>query len=421
MIILGILVLCSERFFSITDVSNIDYHPFKVVLSLSISLILIMVTIAVIRIRITATRSNNRHEESTKYDPSQNPSQGNGSVHSLSLIHTKQIEQLIDHQKQKENVDVIYEMPCSQNRTSMTTSENYPMFSLESKMIDDPLKDERINDSKEHIVSIKEGKDIVESSEEKSAYTATNTNQVSLRDITSRLHMEIKSLKPFSQIRISPPTKEDPVITIPIDCSFSSKCIGILYLLRNHTVTKRIINQYGLLEITVSIKETNQELLLLAYGQHNLRPNHRDIHGIFGKNLLAEDYEKIINSSVIITLINEGKKILNTPFSKTEEEERDFSNAIRALNNWIKKVSNTAFVRYTGKAVSSFWKSEFRLYMFIKMIYPDSIFQYHSDCVYGVPKRNADRPAGGNYAAAGGNVNRRKREFLVRRQAVDLN
>ena len=41
--------------------------------------------------------------------------------------------------------------------------------------------------------------------------------------------------------------------------------------------------------------------------------------------------------------------------------------------------------------------------------------------VYSVPKRNADRPAGGNYAAAGGNVNRRKREFLVRRQAVDLN
>lgn len=39
--------------------------------------------------------------------------------------------------------------------------------------------------------------------------------------------------------------------------------------------------------------------------------------------------------------------------------------------------------------------------------------------VYGVPKRNADRPAWGNYAAAGGNINRRKREFWMRRQAVD--
>ena len=40
-------------------------------------------------------------------------------------------------------------------------------------------------------------------------------------------------------------------------------------------------------------------------------------------------------------------------------------------------------------------------------------------CVYGVPKRNADRPAWGNYAAAGGNIYRRKREFRMRRQAVD--
>lgn len=40
-------------------------------------------------------------------------------------------------------------------------------------------------------------------------------------------------------------------------------------------------------------------------------------------------------------------------------------------------------------------------------------------CVYGAPKRNADRPAWGNYAATGGNINRRKREFRMRRQAVD--
>lgn len=35
--------------------------------------------------------------------------------------------------------------------------------------------------------------------------------------------------------------------------------------------------------------------------------------------------------------------------------------------------------------------------------------------VYGVPKRNADRPARGNYAAAGGNINRQKWEFMMRR------
>ena len=39
--------------------------------------------------------------------------------------------------------------------------------------------------------------------------------------------------------------------------------------------------------------------------------------------------------------------------------------------------------------------------------------------VYGVPKRNADRPAWGNCAAAGGNINRRKWESLMRWQAVD--
>lgn len=49
-----------------------------------------------------------------------------------------------------------------------------------------------------------------------------------------------------------------------------------------------------------------------------------------------------------------------------------------------------------------------------KLEYPES-----KQTVYGVPKRNADRPAWGNYAAAGGNINRRKREFRMRWQAVD--
>ena len=39
--------------------------------------------------------------------------------------------------------------------------------------------------------------------------------------------------------------------------------------------------------------------------------------------------------------------------------------------------------------------------------------------VYGVPKRNADRPAWGICAAAGGNINRRKWESLMRRKAID--
>ena len=43
------------------------------------------------------------------------------------------------------------------------------------------------------------------------------------------------------------------------------------------------------------------------------------------------------------------------------------------------------------------------------------IFMNMSHDVYGVPKRNADRPARGNYAAAGGNINRQKWEFMMRR------
>ncbi len=57
-----------------------------------------------------------------------------------------------------------------------------------------------------------------------------------------------------------------------------------------------------------------------------------------------------------------------------------------------------------------------------KILFPYSIAMPKSmekTFVYGVPKRNADRPAWGNYAAAGGNIYRRKREFRMRRQAVD--
>ena len=50
---------------------------------------------------------------------------------------------------------------------------------------------------------------------------------------------------------------------------------------------------------------------------------------------------------------------------------------------------------------------------------PVFCLSFSGNCVYGVPKRNADRPARGNYAAAGGNINRRKWEFMMRRQAVD--
>ena len=53
---------------------------------------------------------------------------------------------------------------------------------------------------------------------------------------------------------------------------------------------------------------------------------------------------------------------------------------------------------------------------------PSEIVSFPMDTVlsvYGVPKRNADRPAWGNCAAADGNVNRRKWESTVCRQVVD--
>ena len=57
--------------------------------------------------------------------------------------------------------------------------------------------------------------------------------------------------------------------------------------------------------------------------------------------------------------------------------------------------------------------------MILKGIKRELLSVFRCLIVYGVPKRNADRPAWGNCAAAGGNINRRKWESLMRWQAVD--
>ena len=204
----------------------------------------------------------------------------------------------------------------------------------------------------------------------------------SLNSVCDELEFLINKLPTsIDNVDIIPPADSDKFIYIPIECTYNQKFFARMYLSRLHKVSSRIVSKFDILQYQIPISISNEPLLLILYGSHWLDPlkTLQDSY-ILGEDKCNNIYEEAYRNSPILSLI---EKIKNNPYmnsmivKKSYVGER-YDRLILCLKNWIEKMTKEAI--HKSKILKpSQWKSEYRLYQYIKIFFPDAIYQYRSE------------------------------------------
>ena len=208
-----------------------------------------------------------------------------------------------------------------------------------------------------------------------------------VKENSRRIISTIRELNSFPEIDVSAPNNSDEYIIVPLECSYNKKFFSRMYLLRNHIVLSQIISQFGLLQYQIPIKASNQELLLLICGEHAIEgilfePSQVEI----GKSYISKNDDSIEKSSPIIQLINETKQLLSYEDNilYNTSASTDFFDAIEEFNKWVKRNMELTYEEYLSQSSEIVkWKNEYRLFQFVKLFFPDAIYQFRSEWLEG--------------------------------------
>lgn len=185
----------------------------------------------------------------------------------------------------------------------------------------------------------------------------------------------------IEEIDINPPTDTSKVIYVPLECTYNQKFFARLYLLRLHQIYGRIISNFDMLQYQIPISASNERLLLILYGSHWITPMHSDQDAmILGEDKCIKIYEDAYKNSPILSIIEKYKKNPYMKYQiivKSNIGER-YHLLLENLNSWITAMTKDA-IKKSKVLKPSQWKSEYRLYQYIKMFFADAIYQYRSD------------------------------------------
>ena len=177
------------------------------------------------------------------------------------------------------------------------------------------------------------------------------------------------------------PTKDDEIIYVPIECTFNKKFYGRTYLMREHHVENLIISPLDLLQYQIPMKLTNEPLFLIIYGSHWFTPIYDPVVNICGNNLCEDLEEKACCCSPILNSIT----IIERRFSSIESKQsvkmteawKRYELCRHRLFEWIDMRMQETF-EYSECIRPSLWKSEYKLYRYVKILCPDTIYQYRA-------------------------------------------
>ncbi len=198
-----------------------------------------------------------------------------------------------------------------------------------------------------------------------------------------KIEKTISQFKIIPNIDIDPPSNVDGVMVVPLECSYSKRFFSRLFLLQNHMVCSQIISEFGLQQFQIPIKADNEELLTLVCGDHYLSdtvvPPDKEI-GISAIPRGKEYYEKY---SKLFRLIGETERMIQDTedgiLIRSEASLR-FRNAKTKVKEWITKNLDLSYREYVDKTSEIVvWKSEFRLFQFVKLFFTDAVYQYRAE------------------------------------------
>lgn len=206
-------------------------------------------------------------------------------------------------------------------------------------------------------------------------------------DIYRKIEANLLSIKRYiSELRgvddliFRMPSLDGEYVITPLDCSYSQSFFAKLYLYQEYTVLSQVISHSGLLQYQIPIEASDEELLLLISGDHYLKKTVWYEQEVIGNNLLLSGDNSWNRHSKILCLLDETNELLQSKnMIRVRLCHEQYKECVKKLNNWIKENLNIAYKRYIKNFGNVKWKSEYRLFQFIKIFFPDAIYQYRSE------------------------------------------
>lgn len=199
---------------------------------------------------------------------------------------------------------------------------------------------------------------------------------------TQKLMDYVKKLK-TEGIDIQPPEYNEETVLIPVNCWFDKKFFISMFLLRHHKIAGIKISYHEMPQFQIYVKKSNLELIVQASSLATLQ----------GGGVDASDWDtgrpKAVTWKKDYTYLETFKHLENYhpyysyahpgPVSMPGDVSSKWIYAINEYFEWEKEFRNNVY----SQAIKNYGKmnygSEYRLYNFVKYIYPDAIFQYRSD------------------------------------------
>lgn len=201
-----------------------------------------------------------------------------------------------------------------------------------------------------------------------------------IEKILSKFHENLKD------INLQPPKGEN-IIYIPIDCTCDKQYNIKMWLLRNHFIVTRIVSGYDMLQYQIPVSFNNIELIILVYGQHYQEPIYWNLKEVVGLDHSVNTYKQVKDACPILQLIKNTEEAVSDYYREDTIIKSDiyqkFLETKKELSQWIAKIYNQAYEEFINAKSIYVWKSEYRLFKYINLFYPGTVYQYHPDWLEG--------------------------------------
>lgn len=160
-----------------------------------------------------------------------------------------------------------------------------------------------------------------------------------------------------------------------------------MFLLKKHAIASQVISSIDLLDYQIPIKIENELLIVLIYWQRFTEAPPEFVHAPIGEDLTPDaEYEfqvcynnKILHSVLLARHIEDNvRKSSSDVWNEFAAlpEFAAYQNCFSAVKEWVDEMYDQISSDFTPPVK---WKSEYTLYKYFWVLFPDTIYQYRAE------------------------------------------
>lgn len=207
--------------------------------------------------------------------------------------------------------------------------------------------------------------------------TPNNPEQARKFAILRGLHSYIDNLME-NGVNVDPPKDGDETVIVPVNCWFDKKVFISLYLLRYHRIVRMRMSYHEMPQLQILVSKNNVELIKQASSLSTLEGG---TGGRWEKDMTYIDtYDYLKNNHPIMLWYSSR---LNKDVDPLVTNSGLFSNSnvqeIIRYEEWEKDYRDQMYREVIAEYGKMEYPSEYRLFFFVRFLFPDAIYQYHAD------------------------------------------